>query len=180
MLRIAPRKGTGCPRSLEGELTLGERMKAALGRAGMSAEGMGRALDVTGAAVRQWTRGQNEPDVATLLRFSQVAGCSLLWLVEGEAAPAELSEWAVHFADLVASGVDPAAALASVSGGAASLSAPEAARLSAAAEGMRALLDELSPAPWRDLSLAEKRQVLALIDRLSREKRTRRPSRRRR
>lgn len=161
-------------------MTLGERLRAALKRAGMSAEEMARRLGVSGSAVRMWSSDKRQPDFDTLRRFAAACGASVLWLIEGDEAPPELAEWALQFADLVAAGVDPAAALAAVSGGAAALSGTESALLSAAAEGMRALLDELSPAPWRELTLVQKREVLALVDRLSRENRRARPSRRRR
>jgi transcriptional regulator with XRE-family HTH domain len=150
-------------------MSLGERLRAALKRAGLSAEGMGRRLGVSGAAVRRWCLDRNEPDVSTLSAFAKAGGCSLLWLIEGDEAPDELSEWALEFADRVAGGVDPARALSEVTGGAAALSRFEAERLSAAAEGMRALLDELAPSPWRELSLLQKREVLRLVERLARE-----------
>jgi hypothetical protein len=82
-----------------------------------------------------WCLDRREPDLESLRRFAAAAGASVLWLVEGDEAPSELSEWAVAFADLVAAGVDPAAALVQVSGGAASLSASEAALLSRTARG---------------------------------------------
>lgn len=160
-------------------MTLGKRLRAALERAGMSAEGMGRHLGIAGSAVRKWCLGSTEPDIGTLARFADRAGASLVWLVEGDVAPSELAEWAVAFADLIVGGADPVVALGAVSAGAAVLSGPEARLLEAAAEGMRAVLDELAPAPWRELTLRQKREVLALVERLAEENRRSRLLRRR-
>ena len=71
---------------------LGDRLRAALGRAELSQYELARRMGVTRAAVNQWI--QNGRIHATnLMKFAEITGCDIEWLLSGKGSMRPGESW---------------------------------------------------------------------------------------
>lgn len=66
----------------------GARLKATAKAAGVSAEALAEAFDMTSAGIYAWWSGRNEPGASETLQYSELVGRSVYYLVKGQEEPA--------------------------------------------------------------------------------------------
>ncbi|OEU59688.1 MAG: hypothetical protein BA870_06795 [Desulfuromonadales bacterium C00003094] len=74
---------------------IGQRIKQALERAGLTQRALASELGVSAGSVSGYVKGLNEPNAAALAKVAHVCGVSLNWLITGETLPeikADLSQ----------------------------------------------------------------------------------------
>jgi len=73
-------------RNMPGMTTIGERIKQARGKAGLSRVRLAAALGRDPSTIVRWESGATQPAIADVMRLADALACDGQWLVFGEAA----------------------------------------------------------------------------------------------
>ena len=79
-------------------MTLGERIREARKRAGMSQELLAERMEVSRQAVAKWESGRSAPSAERLYRLAEVLGTTPQHLLQGDGEAADPAEWAARAA----------------------------------------------------------------------------------
>src|SRR5688572_12863806 len=66
-------------------IRIGDRLRMARRRAGLTQSDLGKKVRVTGVAISYWENGANEPTIANLKMLCDVLDITLGWLLFGDA-----------------------------------------------------------------------------------------------
>lgn len=145
-------------------------MKAAAKAAGFTSARLGELLGREDGTVRGWWRGHSEPTHDQMLRYAELTSVSVAYLISGAEEAmgpvGTLAEWRLRFADLVAQGIDPAAALDQISGQPPPIEIDgiPLAELNDAEKLLMAGLNEAAGGDWSRLTDEQKEAILRLVE----------------
>ena len=71
---------------------LGDRLRAALGRAELSQNELARQMGVTRAAVNQWIQN-GQIHATNLMKFAEITQCDIKWLMSGKGSMRPGESW---------------------------------------------------------------------------------------
>lgn len=142
-------------------------MRQSAEQAGLKSESIADRLGVTGAAVRKWWLGDNEPSVGVLQQYADICGVSGYWLMSGNEDPTRLLQILYAARRLmraaVERGEDASTALARILEDENILPPEDQARLSAESEDLRLWFMGLDEKDWVELGPDQQRVVKELI-----------------
>jgi transcriptional regulator with XRE-family HTH domain len=146
---------------------LGDRLRKSAQQAGLSSDSIAEALGITGAAVRKWWLGDNEPSVGMLQRYADICEVSPYWLMTGNEDPSRLISilYAVRrlWRAAVARGEDASSALARILEDENILPPEERQRLSDQTDEIRLWFEGLDEEDWVELTPEQHRLVKDLV-----------------
>lgn len=154
------------------EKARGARFKTAAKANRFTSARIGELVGAEDGSIRGYWSGEHVPSADKLQRYAEVTGYSVEWLLYGppaEAQPGRLVEWVIAFADRVAAGDDPAAAIEAAAGQPAAISDQVRARLAQGSDAMRRSIEEMAGRPWNELTQDERRRLALRLVELAEE-----------
>lgn len=159
----------------------GERLRDAATAAGYTSDTIAELLGYSGGGVRGWWVGKTEPPLDALIRYAELVGRSVEYLLTGEerrsdqpsaeGTIAALEAFRHAWQTAVEAGEDPASAVDRILGGDEFLKPADRKRLTNEAAAIREFFASGNGKEWAKLGGEQRRLISDLIRMLSRQRR---------